>query len=177
MVQDIPDGLRRMISRKPALHKVKWENLFSLDVPDTWTFNEEDGVISLFDDKDGVGVIQISFAKRKSQQEPTAQEVIDFAASYASQRGWTISAKSVHALIVGPGKAPASEISVQENIDGILNYWRVWHVVGKERMAFITYNCLASDKNTEATLCDLIIGSFEWIYSNNSRNNRGQQLS
>lgn len=163
MVPDIPDGLKRMISRKPALHKVKWGNLFSLDIPDAWTFHEEDGVISLFDDKDGVGVIQISFAKRRSQQEPTAQEAIDFAASYALQRGWTVSTKSVQALNVGLGKAPASEISAQENIDGELNYWRVWHVMGKERMAFITYNCSVSDKNTEATLCDLIIGSFEWI--------------
>jgi hypothetical protein len=163
MVRDIPDGLKRMISRKPVLHKVKWENLFSLNIPDAWTFHEEDGVISLFDDKDGVGVIQISFAKRKSQQEPTVQEAIDFATSYASQRGWAVSTKSVYSLNVGLGKAPASEISTQENIDGELNYWRVWHVMGKERMAFITYNCLVSDKNTEATLCDLIIGSFEWI--------------
>ena len=143
------------------MKKVEWENLFSLSIPETWSIHKEDGLISFFDEETGVGAMQISVAQREVLQEPTAKEATEYATAYALQRGWNNPSNALKVFNIG--SSSASEFSMQEKHDGELDYWRIWHVIGKKRMAFITYNCLASDKSVEADLCDSIINSFTWI--------------
>ena len=149
-----------MSNRIPVMKRVEWENVFSLDIPETWTVYEEDGLISFFNEEAGVGAMQLSIAKRESPQELTAKEAAELAVDYALQRGWNDPTNSLR--IFNIKSSPTTEFSVQENCDGELYYWRIWHVMGKKQVAFITYNCLVSDKSVEADLCDLIINSLSW---------------
>jgi hypothetical protein len=152
--------LKRMNKQEISTEKVEWGDIFSLVIPVTWKFHEEDGVISLFDVSNGVGAIQLSLSKRQTPQEPIDQEAIEFAQDFASQHKCHIEVGSIHSFDIGG--CPASEFSFEENNEEP-EYWRIWHIMGRERMAFITYNCSVLDRDVEKQFCNQIVISFEWL--------------
>jgi len=149
-----------MIENKPIMERFVWENKLSLEVPRFWSVEQDNELISLFDENNGVGVLQFSIAKRLISLPPSEDEAKAISIEYASAKGWevrnTLNTFKVFDSVV-------SEFSVLNYENGQLNYWRVWHLFGKDRMAFFTYNCLATDKSEEEKLCDLIIQSFNWL--------------
>lgn len=150
-----------MIKFGKKTEKVCWENLFSLEIPKSWSVYEEDNLISLYDESNGVGALQISFVKREKPEAPTATEAMELAVDYAKQRDWEVSHDSLCTLNING--SPASKLWALDDDNDGLNYWVVWHVMGTERAAFITYNCLNTDKSIESKTCDLIVSSFHWL--------------
>ena len=141
------------------MEKIIWKNNFSLEIPQTWSVNEDDGLISLFDEEDGVGVLQLSFARRERPKNPTQEEARELSISYALQQSWNVEKLNFFSI----SDSPVAEFFIIEDEDGEQNYWRIWHIVGEDGVVFITYNCLASDMLVEEKACNLIVCSFDWI--------------
>lgn len=139
---------------------IAWGDVFRLDLPRSWTWIDEDEVISVFREAQGVGVLQISLAARSRPGVPNESEARELAESFADQRGWDLADGSVQiAQISG---CPASAIEFIESGDES-SFWQVWNIVGRDRSAFLTYTCDPDDVTLEAAERDQIIRSFRWL--------------
>ncbi len=150
-----------MIDQSSELEKVVWDGVFSLEVPRDWVIHEEDNIISIFDEENGVGVIQISLVERNSSEAPTKLEARELAVYYIEQRKWEVQKDSITMFEIG--ESPASVFDAEELSDEGLDHWTVWHISGSKNLAFLTYNCLLADKHTELSMCDSIVKSFRWL--------------
>lgn len=61
------------------------------------------------------------------------------------------------------GGCPASMFSVVVDTTDERVYWQAWNIVGRERVAFITYTCDAADAGLESAERDEIVKSFHWL--------------
>lgn len=139
--------------------KVVWPDIFSLEIPISWVFHEEDGVISLYDEENGVGVLQISFVKKDGTIKYTSQDlVINLAENFLSQPNFHF--RKIAFIKYSINGFPATEMTLIENET---DFWLVWHIDGNSRVACITYNCQYTDKDMEQKICKSIINTFSWI--------------
>lgn len=141
-----------------SLQKYLWEGWFSLTLPDDWSFSEENGVISIFNEDTGVGALQVSFARRKVQQKPTEKEARQLALDFASQRGWKLSEDAIQLLEISD--SPASVFNFHDDEDS--SSWQIWHIVNDERVAFITYVCDPADFSVEEQTRRQMVETFRW---------------
>jgi hypothetical protein len=138
--------------------RVVWQQLFSVEVPDSWTAREEDGRVALFDPAGGWGALHISCARRpEDDDDDEAELAIALAADHAAERDWLLEDRDIDLRTIGT--CPAAEFSV---CDGP-TYWHVWHVVSRRRVAYLSYNCSASDRAAEAVALSRIATSFRWL--------------
>lgn len=138
--------------------RVVWEGWFSVEIPPDWTYTEQDGVISVFEPRKGVGGIQISLARRKKQENPSIDEAVDLAKSFAASRGWMI---DDHQIIVRTiSKSPAAELKYVEKAQKA--FWQVWHILNYSRLAFLTYTCQDEDRDVELSDRMAVVESFRW---------------
>jgi hypothetical protein len=138
---------------------INWGDLFSLDIPPAWSWSDEDGVVAIFR-SDGVGALQVSVLSReKTEQDPQAA-AMQLALSFAREREWDVSDDEIRAFRIGDSSA--AEFGLTERGDNPA-YWQVWHLVGADRAAFITYTCDPDDSELEATERRRIVESFRWL--------------
>lgn len=135
-----------------------WDNWFSIELPGGWSVSEDAGVICVFDAESGVGAMNISLAHRRKLEGVSPQEAIDLAIEHISQQRARVSDIKMTPI----DSCPASFFSYAEGSDSGSTYWEVWHIVGKDRIAFITYNCSAADAAAELLTRRQIISSFRW---------------
>jgi hypothetical protein len=134
-----------------------WEGWFSIELPEGWDFTEEDGLVSFFrNDAGAVGVLQISGAWRVLADPGDPKEPIQLACDFARSMGWALSEEQISLCTVGG--APASEFNYEDDGES----WRVWHVLGANRIARITYNSDKGDFEVERSACEAIVNSFRW---------------
>ncbi len=134
---------------------VVWEGWCSVDIPKDWTWSEDAGVISIFNETEGVGVLQISFASRPQLSIPTSEEAVTLSQSFAKSQNWMIDASTV--------KVTRSENSLISAMvyctsDEEPTLWKVWHMVERSRVASITYNSAQEDKDIESGAVISILG-------------------
>ncbi len=137
--------------------KIIWKDLFSISIPINWTFLEDDGVISLFDENCGVGVLQISFASKLVDTNSLEDVSIMLAKDFLNQQSYAYDVSIVHFSEMMGNQV--SRISFKRGED----YWNVWHIVKSDNVALITYNCSIKDFGKEINIYNKILNSFHWV--------------
>lgn len=139
------------------LHRLVWEGLCSLEIPQDWSVREEEGVISIFNPQ-GVGALQISFAARERTGAVSATEPMELASEWTRARG--IADVGLKRLM--HFGMHAVEFETIERSDEDLTFWQVWAIVGERRAAFVTYVCDAADALVEKSERERIMASFSF---------------
>ena len=138
--------------------RVVWQQLFSIEVPESWILREEDGQVALFDPAGGWGALHISCARRaEDDDDDDAELAVALAADHAAERDWQLEDRDIGLRTIGSW--PAAEFSL---CDGA-TYWHVWHVVSRRRVAYLSYNCSVGDRAAEAVALSRIATSFRWL--------------
>lgn len=136
-----------------------WKGWCSVEIPEKWIWRQEDNLISIFDESEGVGVLQVSFAMRQRPDKPSSEEAVMLSQSFAESQGWEVATRAICAnrfdqsfmskmIYCTKGEESTS--------------WSVWHIVEDTRVACITYNSATSDQYIEADAVGAIISSFKW---------------
>jgi len=138
---------------------VTWSGWCSLEIPEGWANEDRPDVVSIFREQDGVGALQLSFARRARPESPTAEAVKAIAESYAVQRGWHLRDASIRLTTVDG--SPCAEFEhVESNDEGA--YWHVWHILDSTRLVFVTYVCEPEDARVEQLERNSIVSSLRW---------------
>jgi hypothetical protein len=137
--------------------RISWDGWCSVVVPDGWDLSEEDGLISITK-QDGVGALQISFARRQRAGEPDAAETVDLTRSFATSQGWLVDQDIELTRLPGSYR---SRFEAVEDDDGKY-FWEVWHFLDRRRAACITYVCPDEVREKEALARAQIVDSFRW---------------
>lgn len=140
-------------------NSIVWEGWCSVEIPEDWTWSQEDGLINIFNESEGVGVMQISFAKRQRSDKPNNEEAVRLSHSFAESQSWKVDARLIRVNRFDESfMSTMAYCSVEEESTS----WKVWHIVEDTRVACITYNSTEGDKNSEADAVDAIVNSFKW---------------
>jgi hypothetical protein len=136
-----------------------WDGWCSIDIPEDWIWSEEGGVISTFNESEGVGVLQMSFARKQRASKPTKDEAIQLARSFIESQNWSIDERAIKVEPFG-SSLPSTLAITTSGAES--TSWKVWHVLDITRVACITYNCAESDKEVEKDVGNNIVASFQW---------------
>jgi hypothetical protein len=136
--------------------QIVWDGYVSLTVPLGWEWEEEGGIISIYDPA-GTGVLQISFAS--SHAESSVIDVNEFTKFFAEAQGF----KDVR-----PGRMILDGLSASY-FEGITkgdepSLWRVWSVGRNGRVATVSYTCSEQDRDLERSQVDKLIRSVRWLF-------------
>lgn len=134
-----------------------WDGWCCLEIPNGWTINEEDGVISLTAD-DGVGALQLSFARRNKNEAVSDTEAIVLAKSFADSCKWPEPLPQLMTI----GGSTAAHFEYMEETGAERSYWCVWQAVEKRRAVLITYTSAWTDREREKSEREQIVASFRW---------------
>lgn len=137
--------------------RIVWEGVFSLHVPESFQWQEEDGVISIFDAVNGDGALQVSFAKRSKAEGPSRDEVLDITRHFVTQQGWHVHPDDITVTMIA-----GCLTSVFSVVDSDGTSWRVWHILSRSRLATATYVVEGDLLSDEAQLFAEIVRSFSW---------------
>lgn len=135
--------------------RVAWAGWFSVALPEDWSSSTDDGVITLIDEENGVGALQISVARR-DRKTAIEEDARSLSTSHLSR---AVAGRRGPELAVGPFGARGA-VSF---LDAEGYFWRVWVIVSKTRVATITYSAEEADKDTELGTVCAIVDSFDWI--------------
>lgn len=138
---------------------VKWDGLFSVNLPQEWSWSTDEGTVSMFR-PDGVGALQVSVLAREDQRQPHQAVAMQLARSFARQRQWDLPESEIRTS--GVENYSITMFEFTEHGDSP-TYWQVWHLVAVDRAAFITYTCGPVDKESEASERKRIVESFRWL--------------
>ncbi len=137
-----------------ATVRVQWPGFFQLELPAHWSHEVEDGVVSIFE-RDGVGVLQLSMARREGDAPAAARGAGEMLERFANDQGWTDVAMPKVVHLGELERADVEHVSRRE-------YWRVWTVAEAGRMVLATYNCRAEDRSSEVDVCLAIVESLRF---------------
>jgi hypothetical protein len=98
----------------------------------------------------GAGALQLSFARRLLAAPPSEAEARSLTEQLLEDRGWRA---EVRTITHPGGTAATSSITIGDE------HWRVWHIVSRRRVAFLTYNSAAEDAGVEDAVLDEIVQS------------------
>jgi hypothetical protein len=137
---------------------VTWPGWCSLEIPNGWTHEDRPDVVSVFREE-GVGALQLSFAKR-AQSEPSTPEAVEaIARSYAQQQKWRIEDAVIRSSTVDG--SPCAEFEYVDVDGDESSYWQVWHILDEMRLVFITYVCEPGDEGKEHERTGMV-ASLKW---------------
>ena len=138
---------------------IVWEGWCSLEIPEGWTWSQDDALINIFAESEGVGDIQISFAKRQRTDKPSNDEVVKLSHSFAESQSWKVDARLIRVNRFDESfMSTMAYLTVGEENTS----WRIWHIVEDTRVVCITYNSAEGDKDIEADAVHAIVNSFKW---------------
>ncbi len=138
---------------------IVWEGWCSAEIPEDWIWTQDDDLINIFDESAGVGVLQISLAKRQRSEKPSNEEAVKLSHLFAESQSWEVDARLIR---VNRFKDSFMSTMVYCVVGEESTNWRVWHIVEDTRVACITYNSAESDKDIEGDAVDAIVNSFKW---------------
>ncbi|SFE45604.1 protein of unknown function [Chitinophaga sp. CF118] len=128
-------------------------NFYSLNVPDTYEIQEDDGVVGIYDEENGVGAINISsYQIPETYDFKMEAELMDFIATNSDYNSLV---KLVNTEI-RDNTYGKSEFTT----DG-KDYWKYWLKFKNLKVIYITYNCDYDKKEIERNLIDKIVASIE----------------
>jgi hypothetical protein len=117
---------------------------FSIVYPDTWTYEEDGNVLSVYDSKEGVGAVQFS------SYEVDNITSIDLKAEleeYVSDKHKNFSVQKL------------DNYAFCKSEDEKGNVWKYWIFTRGSTVIFASYNCLKEDVGKEDAEVDAIIKS------------------
>ncbi|HVW16323.1 MAG TPA: hypothetical protein VHB54_20995 [Mucilaginibacter sp.] len=124
-------------------------NYYSLNIPDDWTIEEAEATISIYNEKDGFGVINItSYQIPENYFFRAHDELLEFV-------GGDINNEKLNLCKITDMDVASFEQIVQNT------YWLYYIFYRKNKALFVTYNCNIDDMNNEKSLVDSIIGSLQ----------------
>jgi len=138
--------------------RYEWDSLFSLDLPDEWTVEGEEDVISLFDPQ-GAGAVTISVGQRSGAIVPSAKSTLEQEvrnAALANLRNLSSRASSddngqhVWAEVCGVNLTTNRFVRSRSMDDG-------------KRVVALSYNCEIVDQGVEEDAVADIFESFRWL--------------
>lgn len=131
---------------------------YELSIPDTWTYEQEDNLISIFQEIDGAGALQISsFAVSEAYPMDLRQELAEYIADRLSRR-----IEDVEKDIIIEGSLAFIRV-VQPDA-----YWEYRMIFEKQVLLLITYNCSYDDAAVEEPQLGLILRSIRIAGKNRS---------
>ena len=139
--------------------RVTWPGWCSLDLSEGWTHEDAPDLVSIFNENDGVGALQLAFARRSHRVVPSADAAATVAMSFAAQRDWTLQEEALRLYTLDG--SPCAEFECLCS-PGESRYWHVWHILDASRLVFATYICEAGDANIEQSERQAIVSSFQW---------------
>lgn len=144
---------------KHHVSRVEWGDLFSVELPRQWSWSTDDGVVSMFR-PDGVGALQVSVLTRERPGQSPREAAMQLARAFVQQQHWDLHDHRIHASSVDGNSM--TMFAFTEHGDNP-TYWQVWHIVGTDRAAFITYTCDPADSDVEDVERRSIVDSFRWL--------------
>lgn len=144
---------------------VEFEELFSVLIPKNWEYdiNDEEGIVGLSDFENGFGIMECSFIKRIDSNEPlTGEEAVDHAMSFAKDLGVDLKGSDIELGEVDGSIMSSFETTLFDE-DGTEFSWKVWHIVGVDKVGAITYVCEKEDWGKENLIIEEIVKSFKWL--------------
>ena len=118
-------------------------NWWSIEFPEEWSAEDEDGIVTLAD-PDDIGALDIT-AVIKEQGELSEEDV----ASLAQENF--------------PSDDEISEVMIGEAVGRYVDYvddegaWREWVLAERNVMLYVTYNCDVEDKGIDDAVVDQIL--------------------
>ena len=139
---------------------VAWPGWCSLAIPEGWVHEDRSDIVSIFREDDGVGALQLSFARRTPPEPPTPDAARTIAQSYAAQRGWRLRDEAIGLTTVDGSPCAAFD---HVEVNGENTYWQVWHIRDGTRLVFVTYVCEPEEAGVEQSERNAIVASLRWI--------------
>ena len=130
---------------------------FTLEVPDGWERETEDGVTTLRDPL-GVGVVYISGGRHIRGRQASFGRA-DFLVRFLQ----SIGVQAAQDAIDSAERAGCRVYSYQCENEGA--YWRYWSVTDDETALLISYRCAVADSSTEVSDVNEIVGSVRLYHS------------
>lgn len=116
----------------------------TLMLPRSWEVHQDDDIISIFDPRNGLGVLQFSIYYSEQHQH------VDI----GNELGILLKDKTVLSKITILDK-----LSYSQFIDSEGTFWRYWMMKSNTQIFLISYNCALDDMGEEETIVDSIISS------------------
>ena len=132
--------------------RMVWEGFLSVELPAGWQCEEDQGVISFYH-PDGVGVVQVSFARGHEQAE-----LDEWSQSFADDQRLG----KIEPVKTSVGGVPARQFEALSHDEEPL-LWRVWHCGFGGRVATVSYVCAAEDREAERHAVERLIASIQWL--------------
>jgi hypothetical protein len=122
---------------------------YELSIPETWTYEQHDNLLSIFPEKDGAGALEISsFAVSETYAMDLRQELAEYIAEKLSRR-----IEDVEKDIITEGALAFIRV-VQPDA-----YWEYRMMFEKQVLLLITYNCSFEDAAAEEPQLGMIMRS------------------
>ncbi|PTS93387.1 hypothetical protein DBR11_25430 [Pedobacter sp. HMWF019] len=117
---------------------------FTVEIPESWNGEKDNGVVSLYNQKNGVGALQFSF-----YQTPNviSVSIVEELQDYLEDKYEEVNVKLVNNY---------AYFNVTDEDE---TYWRYWLFRKSNDVMFVSYNCEASKKGEEDVIVNGIIKS------------------
>jgi hypothetical protein len=137
----------------------RWGDVFSLSLPPGWVCEDSEGVVTIVR-PDGAGALNISLIRVNGELADASLIARRLADGFVSQRAWDVGEADIR--VKGTNAFAVSEFEFTQHGDDP-SYWQVWHAVGAQRAALITYTSDPEDAEMETAERNEIVDSFRWI--------------
>lgn len=117
---------------------------FSIVYPDTWTYEEDGNVLSVYDSKDGVGALQFSSYEVDNITSIDLKEELE---DYVSDKHENFKVQRL------------DKYAFCKCEDEKGNVWRYWIFTRENTVIFASYNCLKEDVGKEDAEIDAVVKS------------------
>ena len=122
---------------------------YELNIPKRWCYSEDDNLVSFYDEKGGVGALQISSYSIKDDYDIN---IVSELAKIISKRTGEGNQQIVSKVLVIDSLAQYSLVK-----DG--KYWKYYMLCKENKLLFLTYNCDEIDSSAEKEVIEKIISS------------------
>ena len=131
-------------------HYISPSNLYELQVPNGWTYEESAEGLLLYDPENGVGAVQISaYCFPTGHKVDLKEELHQFVSR------WTVDLSESEVRISKTNGTLTAKCSFLH--EG--RVWVIWIMVGGNKVLFVTYNCREDDLNAEIDQVHDIVNS------------------
>lgn len=126
-------------------------NLFNCNIPEEYRFEEDDGVLSIYNEENGVGALQItSYRIPNGYRFNIKDELIEFILSNDD----TLKSKEIDKDIVLNNNSGVFQVKDNEGY-----WWKYWLLFRNNIAIFITYNCEIDYLKVEENVINKIVES------------------
>lgn len=140
------------------MRTLNYKNFIQITIPDNWTVEENNDLLSFYSTPNGVGALQMSFINVTKDNIDVDKELVSITENRIRESG--LEGKDINTNYYRLNSFAISEM--EYTIDD--NYWRNWFFIKDKKMIFITYNCLKTNHEVEFNDVQKIISSIKSNY-------------